>query len=326
MGIPVFLVAALLQMSPAPALADPALNAAVPSAPSSPAESDSIQPVSVVSPSGTAIVATEPVAAPDTAPDPAKVSTPPPAQPAPDEGVIVVTGSEGAPPGDPLDDVNAASFAAVQALDNAIVGPAAKVYEQGVPRPLRTGIRNVLHNLAEPIAFVNYLLQLKPGKAAETLGRFAVNTTIGVAGLFDVAKKKPFNLPYRANGFANTLGYYGVGPGPYLYLPLVGPTTVRDLGGRLLDLSLVPSAVGAPFNTPAYSLSNGVLKSLDDRVEGGVKRRTFQAADDPYAAEREWYLAMRAADIAALHGKPAPAPAPVPPIEPPVQPVVTETM
>lgn len=283
-------------------------------------------------PNGLADPAAAPDTAPDSAPDPTKAAPPPPAQPAPDEGVIVVTGSEGAPPGDPLDGVNAASFAAVQAVDNAIVGPAAKAYEQGVPRPVRTGIRNVLHNLAEPIAFVNYLLQLKPGKAAETLGRFAVNTTIGVAGLVDVAKKKPFNLPYRANGFANTLGYYGVGPGPYLYLPLIGPTTVRDLGGRLLDLSLVPSAVGAPFNTSAYALSNGVLKSLDDRVEADTKLREFHAAPDPYTAEREWYLAMRAADIAALRGKPAPAPAPAPvppiepPIEPPVQPVVTETM
>ena len=239
-----------------------------------------------------------------------EVSAPPAAPPVPDDGAIVVTGREDAPPGDPIEAVNAASFAAVQAVDDAVVAPAAKLYERGLPRPVRSGIRNVLHNLAEPINFVNYLLQLKPGKAAETLGRFAVNSTVGIAGLVDVAKNKPFKLPHRANGFANTLGYYGVGPGPYLYLPLIGPTTVRDLGGRLLDLSLIPTAVGAPFNTPAYSLSNGVLKSLDDRVEADAKLREFHAASDPYTAEREWYLAMRAAEIAALHGKPAPAEVP----------------
>lgn len=253
-----------------------------------------------------------PVAEPTIAAPEPKVqaqAVPPPPQ---EEGVIVVTGREEAPPGDPMEAVNAASFAAVQKVDDAVVGPAARVYEHGLPKPVRTGIRNVLHNLAEPINFANYLLQLKPGKAAETLGRFAVNTTVGIGGLIDVAKKKPFNLPYRANGFANTLGYYGVGPGPYLYLPLIGPTTVRDLGGRLLDLSLVPSAVGAPFNTPAYSLSNGVLKSLDDRVEADAKLREFRAAADPYTAEREWYLATRAADIAALHGKSAPAPVAAP--------------
>lgn len=275
--------AALMLASPESATAVSVPTVEVPPLPSSPA-----------APTGPASDASPPTTAPDAA-DPA----------------IVVTGREDAPPGDPIEAVNAASFAAVQAVDDAIVGPAAKVYEQGLPRPVRTGIRNVLRNLAEPINFVNYLLQLKPGKAAETLARFTVNTTIGIGGLVDVAKTKPFNLPYRANGFANTLGYYGVGPGPYLYLPLIGPTTVRDLGGRLLDLSLVPSAVGAPFNTPTYSLSNGVLKSLDDRVEADAKLREFHAAPDPYTAEREWYLAMRAADIAALHGKPPPAPATV---------------
>src|SRR3546814_2444079 len=64
-----------------------------------------------------------------------------------------------------------------------------------------------------------YMLQFKPGKAMETAGRFTINTTLGVAGLFDVAKRKPFFLPYRPNGLANVLGYYGVGPGPYMYLP-----------------------------------------------------------------------------------------------------------
>src|SRR3546814_1283739 len=76
--------------------------------------------------------------------------------------------------------------------------------------------------------FLNFLLQFKIGKAAETLGRFAVNTTFGVGGLFDVAKTMPFNLPYRRNGFANTLGFYGVEPGPYFYLPLIGSTTLRS--------------------------------------------------------------------------------------------------
>src|SRR3546814_5937005 len=68
-----------------------------------------------------------------------------------------------------------------------------------------------------PVNFLNFLLQFKIGKAAETLGRFVVNTTFGVGGLVDVAKTKPFNLPYRRNGFANTLGFYGVEPGPYFY-------------------------------------------------------------------------------------------------------------
>src|SRR3546814_2446438 len=91
------------------------------------------------------------------------------------------------------------------------------------------GLGNALRNISEPVNFLNFLLQFKIGKAAETLGRFVVNTTFGVGGLVDVAKTKPFNLPYRRNGFANTLGFYGVEPGPYFYLPLVGPTTLRDM-------------------------------------------------------------------------------------------------
>src|SRR3546814_2534491 len=74
------------------------------------------------------------------------------------------------------------------------------------------------------------------GKALETVGRFAINSTIGAAGVFDVAKKAPINLPYRSNGFANTLGFYGVEPGPYFFLPLVGPTTLRDMVGDGIDL------------------------------------------------------------------------------------------
>ena len=284
LSILVPLFAALMVVSPTPEPAAPAAAIEAPASPSGP----------VAEPT---IAVPEPVV-------PAQAMPSPP----PDEGVIVVTGRVEAPPGDPVEAINAVSFGAVQTVDDAVVGPAARVYERGLPKPVRSGIRNVLRNLAEPINFANYLLQLKPGKAAETLGRFAVNTTVGIGGLIDVAKKKPFNLPYRANGFANTLGYYGVGPGSYLYLPLIGPTTVRDLGGRLLDLSLVPSAVGAPFNTPAYSLSNGVLKSLDDGVEADAKLREFRAATDPYTAEREWYLATRAADIAALHGQSVPVP------------------
>ncbi|MFX6258432.1 MlaA family lipoprotein, partial [Acinetobacter baumannii] len=88
------------------------------------------------------------------------------------------------------------------------------------PVPVRSGIRNFLYNLREPIVFVNFLLQHKAGKAAETLGRFVVNSTVGVGGLFDMAKRRPIHLPRRPNGFADTLGFYGVKPGPFLFLPL----------------------------------------------------------------------------------------------------------
>ena len=103
-------------------------------------------------------------------------------------------------------------------------------------------------------------MQLKPRKSLETLGRFAINSTAGIAGLFDVSKNRPINLPRRVNGFAYTLGYYGVKPGPYMYLPLIGPTTVRDLVGRVGDISLLPVVVGGPFSDPAIVAPATVIR------------------------------------------------------------------
>ena len=255
--------------------------------------------------------------------EPALAADPPPPPSLPDQSAdqpadqtaIVVTARGQPPKSDPLQSVNAASFEAVQAVDNAIVAPIALGYEAKVPKPIRSGLHNVLNNLSEPINFVNYLLQFKPGKAAETLGRFTVNSTVGIGGLVDVAKSPSINLPYRRNGFANTMGFYGVKPGAYLFVPLIGPTTVRDLIGRGLDLALLPSALGSPFNTPYYSIGTGVLRSVDDRVEMDELLREFREANDPYAAERTWYLEKREAEIRALRGKAAP-----------VQPAVTATM
>ena len=105
------------------------------------------------------------------------------------------------PPGDPAEAVNEVAFGAAQSVDNAFAGPVARVYERGIPEPIRDGLQNFLNNLNEPIVFLNFLLQLKIGKAIETVGRFAVNSTIGAAGLFDVAIKQPFALPRRSNGW-----------------------------------------------------------------------------------------------------------------------------
>ncbi len=181
------------------------------------------------------------------------------------------------------------------------MAPVAHGYAKVVPKPVRNGLRNVLINLAEPIVFINYLLQFKPGKAAETAGRFALNSTIGVAGLFDMAKRKPFHLPYRQNGFANTFGYHGIGNGPFLFVPILGPTTLRDLVGRVLDLSLIPAVVGRPFDHPAYGTVSGAVKAMNDRVEFDGQIKKAQASADPYATTRDFYLKRRRAEIAALH-------------------------
>ncbi|WP_225204979.1 MlaA family lipoprotein [Novosphingobium huizhouense] len=227
-------------------------------------------------------------------------------------GEIVVAGHGKPPPQDPMQAVNLKSYEVVQKVDDKFVAPMAMGYRKALPSPVRAGLRNFLSNLTEPAIALNFLLQLKPGKAAETVGRFAINSTVGAAGLVDVARRKPFNLPYRRNGLAWTLGYYGVGPGPYLFLPLVGPTTVRDLFGLTIDRALLPLAVGKPLTDPTYVVSSNVIKSLDDRVQTDAELRRMRDADDPYGSYRKAYLAQRQAEIDHLRGrdrKPAPAPA-----------------
>jgi phospholipid-binding lipoprotein MlaA len=256
-------------------------------------------------------------AAPSTEPaqpiEPASSAQPESPAPAPaaGPGEIVVTGRR-ASPDDPLEELNSSSFEVTQGVDKAIVAPVAFAYKEIMPGPIRDGLRNFLKNLNEPIVFLNFMLQLKPGKAAETLGRFALNT-IGAAGLVDVAKREPFNLPHRRNGFANTLGYYGVKPGPYFYLPLVGSTTLRDFIGNRLDLLILPIALGGPFRSPKFAIPVAVLSELDHRIEFDDELSEMRATRDPYAAARTYYLRKRQAEIDALHGRgdstirPAPA-------------------
>ncbi len=212
---------------------------------------------------------------------------------------IVVTARR-ASPGDPLERVNIKSFEAIQAVDKAVIGPVALTFERVVPTPIRLGLRNALYNLQEPVIFLNFLVQLKPGKGAETLGRFVINSTLGIAGLFDIAKRRPFKLPYRPNGFGDSLGYYGVKPGPYLYLPIIGATSLRDLFGTFADQSVLPTAVGKPFNQLIYSVPRFLVRELDQRAGFEEDLRLMRASGDFYAARRDFYLRTRQAEIDGL--------------------------
>lgn len=227
----------------------------------------------------------------------------PAAQQPPEEQEIVVTGRLKPPPEDPAQAINMASFEVVQVIDQNVMRPAALAYVNAVPTPIREGVRNFLDHLTEPVNAINFLLQLKVGKAFETVARFAINSTLGVLGIFDIAKRKPFYLPLRINGFGDTMGYYGVKPGPFLYLPLIGPTTVRDLIGITLNRSFLPAFAGPPINRPYFYIPAAALGQIDRRgqldEELQARRNDSRGA---YTATREDYLERRKSHINVLHG------------------------
>lgn len=292
-----FALALALSMAPA---AEPAADAAQSGAASPAASSDTQAapiPMAPVAPPAEQPDAVP--AAPVVAPAPA---APPPAEPGhkPEAGDIVVTAREKSP-SDPLAEINAKSYEAIQAVDQAVVGPVSMGYKSAMPKPLRLGLRNFLRNLEEPVIALNYLLQLKPGRMVKSVGRFAINSTMGLGGTIDVAKRKPFNLPYTPNGFANTFACYGIGTGPYFFLPLVGPTTLRDVIGVSLDRFLLPAVVGKPLDQPYYAIPANVIDSLNDRIDIDEQLKEIRAnASDPYTETRELYLKQRKAEIAAI--------------------------
>lgn len=318
------LTALSVAMAPPPALATAAPTHTAATQPAEPVEasrtaSSTADDTPATAPAEDAAAATT---APDTAADPESGTG--------EEEDLVVTGRAPSP-ADPLAGINAQAFSVVQDADAAVVEPLAQGYRDALPSPVRRGIRNFLQNLREPIAILNSLLQLKIGRAFETLGRFAINTTVGIGGIIDVARAQPFNLPRRPNGFANTLGFYGVEPGAYLFLPLIGSTSVRDLIGGTIDGLLYPTIIGAPFTQLEVTIPVGSVSALDFRVENDEAiRRVMDNAADPYVATREAYLARRQAEIDALRGRTPPPPVgmpvsrapstPTPPAPPPVPP------
>lgn len=197
------------------------------------------------------------------------------------------------------------TFELVDAVDLAVVEPVIDFYRDTVPSPLRQASQNFVRNLGEPVNFLNYLLQLKPGKAIETAGRFLINSTLGLGGLIDIAGKPGINLPYRYNGLANTLGYYGVKQGRFLYLPFIGGTTARDLIGNTIDGLLTPVLYGAPVNRPIFAIPVGAVSVLNIRVDNDAEiDRIREESADQFGATRDSYLLFRENEIRALRNLP----------------------
>src|SRR4051812_13434867 len=145
-------------------------------------------------------------------------------------------------PWDPLEGANRFIFSINRAVDIIAIRPIAVLYRDWMPAPAQRGIHNVLDNLGEPVTAINEVVQGDPSRAATTIARFLVNSTIGIAGLFDVASA--IGLTKTKEGAGNTVGYYaGVEPengGFYLVLPLAGPSNARDAAGLMADYAVDP--------------------------------------------------------------------------------------
>ena len=200
---------------------------------------------------------------------------------------------------DPIEPFNRAMYAVNDGLDTVLLRPAAKAYQFVVPQPVRTGVRNVLANLRSPVIAANDLLQGNPDRLLVTVGRFMINTTFGLGGIFDVAGAT--GMPGHTEDFGQTFASWGVGEGPYLFVPLIGPSNPRDLVGYGAGLAADPLTwvlanngntaenIGyARLGLTVLDTREGLLETLDS-----VKATSL----DPYATLRSAYRQSRGQQI-----------------------------
>lgn len=191
---------------------------------------------------------------------------------------------------DPWERYNRAMFDFNDRIDRAVVKPVAEVYRDVVPKPFQTGFSNFIGNLRDVIISVHQLLQGKPGDAAVAAGRVVVNTTVGVLGLGDPASH--MGLAKANEDFGQTFGRWGVRPGPYVVLPLLGPSTVRDTVGTVADFQFGP--IGYLFD---QSLARDIVYGLtviDRRKDLLGAESTLEALSfDRYTGVRDTWLALR---------------------------------
>lgn len=189
---------------------------------------------------------------------------------------------------DPLEGFNRAMYAFNDGVDKVLLRPVSTGYKAVVPQPARTGVSNFFNNLAYPIVIINTFLQGKFAQGAEDLQRFIYNSTFGLAGLLDVST--PMGLTAHNEDFGQTLGYWGVGGGAYIVLPLLGPSTLRDTVGLIPDYY-----ADALYHYDDVSTRNALiaLRVIDRRSRLLTASRIVDDQLDPYAFVRDAYLQRR---------------------------------
>jgi phospholipid-binding lipoprotein MlaA len=198
------------------------------------------------------------------------------------------TGQRAADPRDPLEPLNRASYAFNDGLDRALLKPAAKAYRKVTPQLVQTGISNVFSNAKYPVTLVNNALQGKFRAAVNDTGRFALNSTLGLGGLLDPATD--IGLDRNDEDFGQTFGKWGIGNGPYLVIPLIGPTTLRDGIGSIADDFAEPRSYLEDDSTRWTLWAAG---NFEKRVRLLDADAVLGRAGDPYAFVRSAYLQRR---------------------------------
>jgi phospholipid-binding lipoprotein MlaA len=190
---------------------------------------------------------------------------------------------------DPFEPMNRASYRVHEVVDGRIVKPIAQAYVDYTPKLVRQAVGNFFGNIDDMFSFVNDVLQAKPDKAGHDLGRVITNTGFGLLGLIDIASDA--GVPKGGEDFGQTFGVWGIAQGPYLFIPVFGPTTFRDGTGTLIRGYATPIAHIGDVPTRDALLA---LNFLDLRASAlGAENLVNQAALDPYAFIRRAYLQRR---------------------------------
>jgi len=210
---------------------------------------------------------------------------------------------------DPLEGFNRVMFKIDITVDKYALRPVAKAYRDYVPSPVRTGLTNVLHNLKSPVILLNDVLQGNGPRAGQTFARIWLNTVAGLGGFIDVAGNH--GIPYHDSDFGQTLGVWGIGPGPYLVLPLLGPSDPRDAVGFGVDSVVDPFDFAmrqAGVGTDAAIAQTGATV-INDRSQTIDELDELQRSSlDFYAAVRSLYQQKRQGDIADGRNRSLPKP------------------
>ncbi len=214
--------------------------------------------------------------------------------------VASLPGDEANEAHDPMEKMNRSTFERNQRFNRAVIYPVAKAYINTVPEPVRNSVDNFTQNLSEPMTFANNVLQLRVGAAVTTLGRFTLNSTIGVGGLFDVASKH--ELPEQSGDFGQTLYVWGMRKSPYLVVPLIGPTNVRDLVGTTVDVAATIPAGGLLPTQYATAVNNvGVAGTVTTPMsklgEADQLQQLEDSSIDPYTMLRSVVQQKRQAEL-----------------------------